>query len=221
MHTLSLTTHHAALGSCVPQLLPPDASPSGTRGCVCSPHSPSTWSHAELGVSGSTASQALNGPRGILALNRKSVSSLGFKQGVTLLTGVTLKCLSLNIKDNVTRWHHASLDVMHGEGHSTAYVGIQPKWLTWVQARGSKRINPSCICKQDILANTWPGLFKDVDGLKHRYRHTHIHAYIYTHTHRHTPLTHKHTYTLLLFSHPVVSDSLRPHGLQHINNIYN
>ena len=56
VHTLSLTTSHAAAGSRVPQLLPPDASPSGTRGCVCSPHSPSTCSHAELGVSGSTAS---------------------------------------------------------------------------------------------------------------------------------------------------------------------
>ena len=38
------------------------------------------------------------------------------------------------------------------------------------------------------------------------------------HTHTHTPLTHKHTYILLLFSRPVVSDSLRPRGLLHANN---
>ena len=38
-------------------------------------------------------------------------------------------------------------------------------------------------------------------------------TYIHTHTHTHT---HTHIYMLFLFSHPVMSDSLWPHGLQHI-----
>ena len=41
------------------------------------------------------------------------------------------------------------------------------------------------------------------------YVHIYVYIYIYIHTHTHTPV---HIY---VFSHSVVSDSLRPHGLQH------